>query len=294
MSLVNDTMVRFGRKLRFYYLTLLTVGTILVVWEVTAHALSFFTPFATTILPPLEHIITVSLPGFATFYGVGMPGIYGKAPSFSFAFLVLGYHSIITFFRVITGTLLGAAIGIGLGILIGWSYRFETFVVIPLLFIRTVPLLAMIPLFIVWFGGSELGVLLYIAFGSFIMLVINTMEAIRNVPPVYQKYARTLGATRGQLFRTVIIPAIVPELTGGIRVVIGLSWAIGLAAEYLATQRGLGRMMILSEQYMYTGRMIMIAFLYMIFSIGLNKVYVQGANYITRWVPRVEEIRERR
>ncbi|GAG11740.1 unnamed protein product, partial [marine sediment metagenome] len=78
MSLVNDTMVRFGRKLRFYYLTLLTVGTILVVWEVTAHVLSFFTPFATTILPPLEHIITVSLPGFATFYGVGMPGIYGK------------------------------------------------------------------------------------------------------------------------------------------------------------------------------------------------------------------------
>ena len=62
----------------------------------------------------------------------------------------------------------------------------------------------------------------------------------------------------------------------------------------LATQRGLGRMMILSEQYMYTGRMIIIAFLYMIFSIGLNKVYVQGANYITRWVPRVEEIREGR
>lgn len=285
---------RFLKKVRFHSLALLTTGIILLVWEVAAHVLRLSTPHATTILPPLEYIISVSLPGFASFYGVGMPGAYGKTSSFPFAFLVLGYHSIITFLRVISGTLLGAAIGIGLGLLMGWSPRFQTFVGIPLLFIRTIPLLAMIPLFIVWFGGNELGVLLYIAFGSFIMLVINTIEAVRNVPVVYQNYARTLGATRGQLFRTAIVPAIVPELTGGIRVVIGLSWAISLAAEYLATQRGLGRMMILSEQYMYTGRMIMIAFLYMLFSVGLNRLYVKGADYITRWVPRVEGIRERR
>ena len=59
----------------------------------------------------------------------------------------------------------------------------------------------------------------------FLAIVINTLEAIRNVPQVSIHYALTMGASRGQVFRTIVLPAIVPELVGGIRV--GVALALG-------------------------------------------------------------------
>jgi ABC-type nitrate/sulfonate/bicarbonate transport system permease component len=117
------------------------------------------------------------------------------------------------------------------------------------------------------------------------MVVINTIEAIRNVPPVYFQYARTLGASRLQAYRTVILPAMLPELIGGIRVVLGLSWAIVLAAEYLASQSGLGRILIMAEKWLYTGRMIVIIFLIIAYSLLLNWLFLKVAKHITRWMP---------
>jgi len=115
------------------------------------------------------------------------------------------------------------------------------------------------------------------------MIVINTIVAIRNVNPIYINFARTLGSNNMRVFKTVILPAIVPELTGGIKVVIGVSWAITLAAEYLVAQRGLGRIMILAERYLFTGRMIIIIILFMIYSLLLNWLFGKLMNFITRW-----------
>ena len=75
------------------------------------------------------------------------------------------------------------------------------------------------------------------------MMIVNTLEAIRNVPPIYQDYARCMGATRRQIYRTVIVPAILPSLNGGIRVILGLSFAIVLR-RVAGTDSGLGWLMI--------------------------------------------------
>jgi ABC-type nitrate/sulfonate/bicarbonate transport system permease component len=117
------------------------------------------------------------------------------------------------------------------------------------------------------------------------MIVINTIVAIKNVDAIYMKFALTQGANRGKVFRSVVFPAIIPELTGGIRVVIGVSWAITLAAEYLAAFSGLGRIMILSEKFAFTGRMIVIILHFMIYSMVLNWFVLKIINYITRWRP---------
>ena len=263
----------------------ISVAIILSVWEIFAHVLKLFTPYANIILPSWEYIIGNSLPGLAVFYGFGMPGTYGTTSSYPVAFLVLFYHSFVTFMRIVSGTFVGAFLGVGLGLIMGWNKTGRSLIYPPLLFIRTVPLLALIPLFLIWFGGRETGAVLYVAFGVFVALVINTVEAIRNVSPVYQKFAYTLGATRGRVFRTVIFPAIMPELRGGIRVVIGISWALTLAVEYLGSQSGLGRLMILSKQYLYTGRMIVIVFLYMGYSILLNQLFLRLSRSTTRWMP---------
>jgi ABC-type nitrate/sulfonate/bicarbonate transport system permease component len=206
--------------------------------------------------------------------------------TFGNALYVLVHHTLISARRLALGLLIGSAAGIGIGLLFGWSARVRALAEGPLLLLRTIPLLGLIPLFLTWFGGTDLGIVTFIAFAVFSMLLINTIEAIRNVPPVTTSYARTLGASELTVYRTVVLPAIVPELAGGVRVVIGLSWAILLAGEFLGAQSGIGRILILAEQYSYTSRMVLIVLLIMAYTFLLDRGFARLTRSLTRWVPR--------
>ena len=92
-------------------------------------------------------------------------------------------------------------------------------------------------MFLSWFGRAHVGSIAFVAFAVFSILFINTIEAIRNVDPIARVLAQTPGASRARVYRTVVVPAVVPELVGGMRVVLGLAWAILLAAEFLAASR---------------------------------------------------------
>ena len=82
--------------------------------------------------------------------------------------------------------------GVGAGLLLGWNQQLRYLIEGPLLLIRVIPLLALLPLFLAWFGGREIGAIAFIAYATFTMMFINTLEAVRNVDPVVQDYARTL------------------------------------------------------------------------------------------------------
>ncbi len=235
------------------------------------------------ILPSPVQVIN-DFPGFAT-YSLEAKG----QPSLGLAFWVLIQYSAVSLARLFSGTIIGVVSGILIGLLMGTYKYFNKLVSPSLMIIRTIPILALIPLFLVWFGGKEEGNILYISFAVFCMIVINTIEAIKNVPPIYQKFAATLGASKRQTFQTVVLPCILPELIGGIRVVIGLSWAIVLAAEYLAAESGIGYMLISSERYMSTSKMIVLIVLIMIFATILNQLFLKLGNYIIRWKPRIGE-----
>lgn len=241
---------------------------------------------AHTVLPTIEYVFRVSLPELSSFDQSGTG--YGET-SYLGAFLVLGKHSLITAARVIVGTSLGMLLGVFLGILMAWSPIVKKYLQPIVSFIRPIPLLALVPLFILWFGGKEAGNILYIVFGISVMVVVNTLNAIRNIPPHYPLFAETLGATRGQVFKTVIFPAIIPELIGGIKVALGMAWAITLGAEMLAAQQGLGRILILSQYFMYTGRMIIVVILFMLYSFILNIVTTRVGEDVIRWKPKLKE-----
>jgi ABC-type nitrate/sulfonate/bicarbonate transport system permease component len=264
---------------RVWFYRLIGVAAFLLVWLVISSALQPFNPRASTILPSPVEVFTVDLSGLSIFADGRTMNDWSKAAG------VIVQQSAISLLRLICGGLSGITVGILTGMLIGYSRWVRALTEPVLLFIRTIPILALIPLFLVWFGGSETGNIIYIGFAVFAMVVINTIEAIRNVPPVYFQYARTLGASRFQAYRTVILPAMVPELIGGIRVVLGLSWAIVLAAEYLASQSGLGRILIMAEKWLYTGRMIVVIFLIVAYSLLLNWLFLKAAKYVTRWMP---------
>ena len=239
---------------------------------------------ADRMFPRIEYIATVSFPEFATYYGFD-EGLLGYRQDVGQALKVLFDNALVTLRRLVIGLVAGIGLGIGVGLLVGLSRWARDVVLPPVLLLRTIPILALIPLFMFWFGAREIGILIFVSFAVFSMMIVNTLEAIRNVPPIYQDYARCMGATPRQIYRTVIMPAILPSLNGGIRVILGLSFAIVLAGELLATDSGLGWLMILSERFFMIGRIVVIVVIFVVLSLILNGLYLAASRYVNRWVP---------
>lgn len=281
---VQAPFIHVGR-LRIHFLHIAGLLVPLILWEAAAHYLAATNPFGESLFPSIERVFTVSLPGFATFsqrLGVGEPIV---EPSYGPALKVLGSQSLITLVRLLVGTSLGIFLGVVVGLATGWSRSFRHLVELPIGIIRMVPSLALLPLFLLWFGGREIGATIFITLAVFMLLVVATMNAIGNIPRIYFDYAETLGATKSQVYRTVVAPAIFPGLIGSVRVALASSWAITLGAEFLAVQSGLGRMMQLSEMFFFTGRIMIVAILFILYSLVLNGIYLFFARRLTRWQP---------
>ena len=287
----DETMIQIdSEKRKARILRISSIFFVIIIWEVFAHILKLYNPNAALIWPTFEYIFLVSFPYTAVFYGAGGlgTGTYGQEPSYSVAFVVIAYHSALSFIRIILGFLLGAVLGIGMGLLVKGNRKIYAFFETPFRLIRIVPLMALIPLFIVWFGTKEISFIIYIAFAVMVVLYLNTINAVDNVQPVHQRFAKTLGATQGQLFRTVIIPASIPELLGGLKMIVGQAWALSLAAEFLNAQNGLGRLVALARLRLNTGLILIVLMLYLLYSLFFLKILTSIGNYITRWVPRIE------
>jgi ABC-type nitrate/sulfonate/bicarbonate transport system permease component len=210
----------------------------------------------------------------------------GAEPTFGNALRVLWENTVTSVLRLLGGVVAGIAAGVLVGLVISSIRWIRALAQGPLLLLRTIPLFALVPLFLAWFGGSDMGVVAFIGFAVFSMLVVNTIEAVRNVPPVLISFARVLGASRVRVYRTVVVPAIVPELIAAIRVVLGLSWALLLAGEFLGAQSGLGHILILAQQYSFTSRMILIVLLMMAYTVIVDRAFSRLGERFTRWQPR--------
>ena len=187
-------------------------------------------------------------------------------------------------------TLLGFALGTALGIAIGVSMAYskntrELFGGI-LDFLRPVPARALIPLFILWFGIGKGPQIALIVFGTSVILGLTTIEAIRNVPPVYIRAALTMGASRWHIYRTVILPSITPHILGAVRVAGVASWGLDVAAEFIGAQTGLGYLIIIRQQYLDTPGIMLIVIIFSILAMGLDLIIRAVERPITKWTER--------
>lgn len=185
----------------------------------------------------------------------------------------------------------GFAIGVVSGVLVALAMAYsvifrETFegVVNAL---RPVPIFALIPLFLLWFGIGRTSQIGLVAFGVFVIIVVSTSEAIRNVPAIFINASRTLGASRGRVFGTVIVPAILPNLVGAIRVAAAASFGLDVAAEFIGAQNGLGYMLISSASYLFTDGIIVVIVIYSLLSFALDRLLQLGSKRVTRWSGRL-------
>ncbi|SDS53334.1 ABC transporter permease [Jiangella sp. DSM 45060] len=275
--------------MRVHRLAVSALGCLALVaaWEVGAYVVGGRSANPDIVWPHLSDVLGEALPALAGVDTTGGQQLTGVAePSLSGAARVLGEQALVTTLRVVGGTALGMVAGVALGFLLattGWFRRAFSPVLQTL---RQVPLFALTLLFVIWFGGTTTGIVVFVAFGTGLMMMVATQEAIASVPAVHVTYARTLGATRADVLRTVVAPAIVPQLAATTLVVVGLAWAMVMAAEFLGTQQGLGRLILFFQMFQLTDRMVVVAGVLTVLAVASQLVLTQVLARLTRWVPR--------
>ena len=142
----------------------------------------------------------------------------------------------------LSGFLAGSVLGIPLGMAMAWNKKVDLFARPLFDLLRPIPPLAWIPVMILWLGIGTPAKAAVIFMSAFIPNVINSYMGIKQTNPVHLWVGQVFGATRGELFRKVALPTALPYTFTGLRLSLGTSWVSLVAAEMLASERGLGYM----------------------------------------------------
>jgi NitT/TauT family transport system permease protein len=185
--------------------------------------------------------------------------------------------------RVLSGFVLGVALAIPAGFLMGW-YRLARGLVEPWVqFMRTVPPLALIPLVIVILGIGEDAKVFVIFLAAFLACVLATYQGVRNVDNTLVNAARVLGASDLTIFWRVVVPASTPFIFVGMRVALGSAWATLVASELIAAPTGLGRMMQVATQFLQTDRIVVGIIMIGLLGFVMDRMLLWAERRLTAW-----------
>lgn len=151
--------------------------------------------------------------------------------------------------RVLAGVLLGAGLGLLLGLFSGLSKAGEDLVDGSLQIVRAIPFLAVVPLFIAWFGIDETFKVLLIAFATVAPMYAYVYLAVRGIDRKLVEAARGYGLAGGRLIREVVLPLSLPGILMALRISLSISIGALIAAENVGTRVGLGYLVSLAQQY---------------------------------------------
>jgi sulfonate transport system permease protein len=151
-------------------------------------------------------------------------------------------HLSASILRVLAGFLIGSAAGVILGLLMGIFHYFNKAVAVIFGVLRPIPMIGLVPLFILWFGIGETSKVLVIMMGTFWPVLINTQHGIASIDKSYFEIAQLLEKDRLTTLMKIVIPAAMPSIFTGLRLGISAAWKSVVAAEMLAATKGIGYM----------------------------------------------------
>jgi NitT/TauT family transport system permease protein len=153
-------------------------------------------------------------------------------------------YIVASLFRVAVGFILATLIGIPCGLILGW-FRNAFYAFNPIIqMLRPISPIAWIPIAILWFQVDDRAPIFLIFLASVFPIMVSTIAAVKNIPPVYVRAAENFGLSRLDLFRQVIFPACLPQILTGLRIALGIAWLVVVAAEMIAVNSGLGYLII--------------------------------------------------
>jgi NitT/TauT family transport system permease protein len=154
-----------------------------------------------------------------------------------------------TLLRLAFSFLAALVIGTAIGLVLAASETARRSVRPIVVALATTPFVAWVPLAVIWFGVTERAVVFVAVAGSFPAVAIATLQAIRQVPPLYVRAGRTLGATGWDLQRSIVFPAALPAYMVGVQQAWGFAWKALMAGELIvpASATGLGHLLDRSQ-----------------------------------------------
>jgi taurine transport system permease protein len=185
--------------------------------------------------------------------------------------------------RVLAGFALGSLVGIPLGYAMGLSGWFRGWFDPIVEFMRPVPPLALIPLVIIWFGIWETGKIILLFLAALWIMTIAARAGVSgvNISKIHAAYS--LGASKWQIMRHVIMPNSLPEIFTGARVAMGVCWGTVVAAELVAAQKGAGMMIIAASKFQLTDIVIMGIVLIGIIGYGIDILMRRAETILVPW-----------
>ena len=160
-------------------------------------------------------------------------------------------------FRVFSAFVAACLTAIPVGIAMGVSRVARGIFDPPIEFYRPLPPLAYLPLIVIWFGIDELSKILLIYLACFAPLAMSARAGVRSVSQEQIHAAYSMGASKWQVIRHVIVPAAMPEILTAMRIAVGFGWTTLVAAEMVAATRGLGQMVLNASNFLRTDIVIM-------------------------------------
>lgn len=185
--------------------------------------------------------------------------------------------------RVVAGFFFGALVGIPLGYAMGLSDWFRGWFDPIVEFMRPVPPLALIPLVIIWAGIGETGKIILLFLAALWIMTIAARAGVSGVNITKVHAAYSLGASRWQIMRHVIVPNSLPEIFTGARVAMGVCWGTVVAAELVAAEKGAGMMIMVASRFQLTDIVIMGIILIGVIGYGIDILMRVGERFLVPW-----------
>lgn len=208
-------------------------GAVLIsVWFLVSH----YRLVSPLFLPPPQDVLT-------QFLAVAEDGYSGAT---------LWEHVSASLMRILVAALIAASLGIPLGLAMGLNRWAKGILDTPIEFYWPLPPLAYLPLMIIWLGIGEVSKIALLTLAMFAPVCLSAQAGVRSLPIERVNAALSLGATRWQLFRSIVLPSALPEILTGLRIGIGVGWSTLVAAELIAATRGIGFMIMSASHFLAT------------------------------------------
>lgn len=197
----------------------------------------------------------------------------------------LPYNVLVSLGRAAAGLGIGVTLGVSLALAAGLSRRGEA-MIDPLVQIkRTIPTLALTPLFIIWFGIGEQPKILLIAFATVFPVYLNLFNGIRSVDVRLIEAARTLGLSRIEIITNVVLPGAMPSLLVGLRYALGVAVLVLVVAEQINAASGLGALINHARDFMQTDVIVVCVMVYAILGLTADLIVRRIETKVLAWRP---------
>ncbi len=187
--------------------------------------------------------------------------------------------------RVVIGMAIGIPIGVLLALFSGLSRIGEDLTDSTMHMLRFVPIIALQPLIIIWLGIGESAKISLIVLGTIFPIYVNTSNAIRTIDPKNLELARTLGLSRRETIRRVVLPAALPAFLVGLRMATGIAWLLLVFAEQINAKSGIGYLMIKAQTFFQTDVIVVCLLVYAVLGVVSDFGVRTLEGRLLRWQP---------